>query len=275
VIDNNSKDNTHDVVRKYTKDHNNVSYVFEIKQGLSHARNRGCIEAKSNYVAYIDDDAKASPQWVSKAIEIIKDKSPDVFGGPYYSFYIGDKPEWFKDAYGSFSLEGGPRPLKNGEFLCGTNIIFKRSILQKVGGFNTQLGMSGSNMAYCEETALILNVRSNIPGALIFYDQGLFVYHLVSSNKLRVIWNVKSSFVSGRYYNRVSGDNTHIKPYKLYSLVNIVFILTKIFYTLLTLPVRDRTKYPDVKNCLYEKTFKQIFNLGWYFEQFITIKRLL
>ena len=60
VIDNNSKDDTKDVVDEFTlKTPIPVKYFTEEKQGLSHARNRGIVESEGKYVAFTDDDAIA------------------------------------------------------------------------------------------------------------------------------------------------------------------------------------------------------------------------
>ncbi|MGD8380729.1 MAG: glycosyltransferase, partial [Syntrophobacterales bacterium] len=59
VVDNNSTDNTREVVDEFCRRSSNVRYCFEPQQGLSHARNQGLQEAKGKYVAYIDDDARA------------------------------------------------------------------------------------------------------------------------------------------------------------------------------------------------------------------------
>ena len=63
VIDNNSTDNTADLIRKIKIINSNLRYVKEANQGLSYARNRGWKEAKGEYIAYIDDDCKADNNW--------------------------------------------------------------------------------------------------------------------------------------------------------------------------------------------------------------------
>ena len=86
VVDNNSKDNTKAVAEKFIAANSHFRYVLETNQGLSHARNRGGNEASTDFVAYMDDDAKAPANWVKQLIEIIDDKKPDIFGGPIYPF---------------------------------------------------------------------------------------------------------------------------------------------------------------------------------------------
>lgn len=68
VVDNNSPDNTRQVVDEFIEKYPNIRYCFEPIQGLSHARNRGWREARGEYVGYLDDDAKAPPEWLHSAI---------------------------------------------------------------------------------------------------------------------------------------------------------------------------------------------------------------
>jgi glucosyl-dolichyl phosphate glucuronosyltransferase len=43
----------------------NLAYLVEPKPGLSNARNKGMAAALGRSVAFIDDDARASPSWVN------------------------------------------------------------------------------------------------------------------------------------------------------------------------------------------------------------------
>ena len=70
IVDNNSLDQTRNVVEAFATSHGNVSYGFEACQGLSWARNHGYRIARGEYVAYLDDDwtvvtqdGKLSAQW--------------------------------------------------------------------------------------------------------------------------------------------------------------------------------------------------------------------
>jgi glycosyltransferase involved in cell wall biosynthesis len=45
-----------------------IRYVFEANVGLSHARNRGIFEARGDIIAFLDDDAEATPCWVQELV---------------------------------------------------------------------------------------------------------------------------------------------------------------------------------------------------------------
>ena len=82
IIDNNSTDDTKRIALDFCGKNTNFKYIFEEKQGLSHARNRAIDEAKGTYIAYIDDDAIADKEWVKNILDAIKtDSSMVAFGG--------------------------------------------------------------------------------------------------------------------------------------------------------------------------------------------------
>lgn len=196
VVDNNSTDDTADVVRKFSERKHNVRYVFEESQGLSHARNRGIKEAVGQIVAYIDDDARAHPDWVSAVLHFF-DVTPDAsgVGGPYCAFSSVPIPPWFPKEYGSSSLGSETRKLQEGEWITGLNMAFTKSALTETGGFDTAIGMSGNKVAYGEETNLIMRMRNR--GMQIYYCPEMLVDHAILPHKLELGWLLRSNFSNG------------------------------------------------------------------------------
>ena len=92
VVDNDSKDRTRRVAEDFCHKYENARYCIELQHGLSYARNRGMLEAKGEYVGYVDDDCKLPAQWLTVAKEIIDQIAPAIFGGPTYPFYNSQKP---------------------------------------------------------------------------------------------------------------------------------------------------------------------------------------
>jgi glycosyltransferase involved in cell wall biosynthesis len=126
VIDNNSSDNTEKVTKQFIKNLPNFRYVKEIKQGLSHARNRGYHESRGEYIAYTDDDARADKKWLEQAYNIIQEKKAEIFGGSIRPYYCSPRPKWFLDKYVAGIMGDRPRYLKKNEFLTGVNIFLKK-----------------------------------------------------------------------------------------------------------------------------------------------------
>jgi glycosyltransferase involved in cell wall biosynthesis len=210
VVDNNSTDATQEIARTFSSRVNGLRIVKELEQGLSNARNHGYREAAGRYVAYIDDDAMAYPDWIYQIISFAA-RHPEiqVFGGPYYAFSLVQIPEWFPPEYGSSVLGTEERRIDIGkEWLDGTNMVFTRDLLLTFGGFDRLLGMSGQKIAYGEETKLLLEIsRNNIP---VFYVPAIRVRHLISEDKMLLTWLLQSSYASGRCYAQVMNNQRSI-----------------------------------------------------------------
>lgn len=72
VVDNNSSDQTAEVVRRVQQDWRSdvpLRYVHESRQGVSHARQRAVVESCGEWVGFLDDDNFAAPNWVSAAYD--------------------------------------------------------------------------------------------------------------------------------------------------------------------------------------------------------------
>lgn len=196
LIDNNSTDATATIAHDFAERLPNFRYIFEGVQGLSHARNRGFREARGQFVAYIDDDAKANPGW-GKTIIRFFENHPDCsgVGGQHKAFSLTPIPEWFPKEYGSRSLGNETRLLQKGEWINGTNMAFRKNALLEVGGFDTSIGMSGDKVSYGEETHLILKMLGH--GMQIYYCAEMCVDHAILPYKLKLRWLLRSNFSNG------------------------------------------------------------------------------
>jgi len=201
VIDNNSTDATSNIAHGYSDRLPNFKYIFEGTQGLSHARNRGFKEACGQIVAYIDDDAKAHPDWVRAIINFFEThRDASGVGGPHYAFSLAPIPVWFPKEYGSRSMGNETRKLKEGEWIGGMNMAFKKNALNEIGGFDTSIGMNGNKVSYGEETQLTLRMLEK--GMQIYYCAEMRVDHAIREDKLNLRWLLHSNFANG--YDGVS-----------------------------------------------------------------------
>lgn len=138
LVDNNSKDATPQVVESFiNRGHNNLRYVFEPLQGLSHGRNAGIKNARGAIVVFVDDDVRARPDWVrniKRAFDIYTDA--DCVGGKILPSWKSDPPAWLNaDHWGPLALQDyGEQPLcaDNETPLClaGANFAFRREVFQ-------------------------------------------------------------------------------------------------------------------------------------------------
>jgi glucosyl-dolichyl phosphate glucuronosyltransferase len=267
VVDNDSTDSTAAVTQDFCLRFPNVRYSLETQLGLSHARNRGRHEARGEYVGYMDDDCKAPPEWLEIAGEVIEQKAPAIFGGPNYPFYNSPKPRWYKDVYATHDLGPEARSLHSSEYIYGMNIFFRRTLLEALGGFDPELGMSGKKIAYGEETAPQVRVRAEMPGEIIYYEPRLHVYHLVPARKMTWGWMLRAAWAGGRYSCRMLGEKrSRYKRFRALLLATrqvALLVGTMLRGTLL----RDRRIHPYFSNYAYERVMPCLVALGALYER--------
>lgn len=208
VVDNNSTDQTCQVVEAH-RGRVPHRYYVETQQGLAYARNRGVREAVGRYVGFIDDDAEANTDWVERALDCLTSQSPPLAaGGPVLPLYDAPKPEWFKDEYETRWKGDRPRRLISGESLSGSNMFFRRDIVQRCGGFDVRVGVSGDRLSVGEETGLFDRIWREYPDAIMYYSPAIVVRHSVPFFKMHVSYLMKRAFVAGQVWSIQYGPSS-------------------------------------------------------------------
>ncbi len=274
VVDNNSSDHTKSKVEELSRSYVNLRYCLETQQGLCYARNRGWQEAQGAYVAYVDDDCQIPSEWLSVAEDIITQQAPSAFGGPFLPFYASPKPRWYHDSYASpyasATYRKEARLLASDEYLDGMNMVFRKSLLQNIGGFRTDISMmTRKKLGYGDETELFIRMRQEMPQASIYYDPRLFLYHLVRPCKMTLSWKVRSSFAMGRDCYKIFTWEQAATPVPYRQLFHQAFANLKHLGKVLAVSVlkRDRTRYPFWQNYVYEEGVEPLYDLGQLYQQ--------
>ena len=134
VVDNNCTDQTAVQVSTMATKWPRLSLVSEPRQGLSHARNRALACCNSGWLLFVDDECTFPPGYVARALTIVRERRPLVFGGPIRPWYQKPPPAWFRPEYGSFSLPWATGR-SNRIFLSGGNNFARREVSER--GRNT------------------------------------------------------------------------------------------------------------------------------------------
>jgi glycosyltransferase involved in cell wall biosynthesis len=196
VVDNNSKDETAAVCASFSKLGTPISRIVEEKQGLSYARNKAYSSAKGYYVAYLDDDGIAHNNYVDRLVQTASECDYDCFGGMYYAYYETKKPKWLAADFGTKKKMSERREIIHSGYLSGGNFICKKKVLQAIGGFDPNFGMSGTKIGYGEEDNAQYAMR--VKGYTIAFDPHLGIDHLVSKNKMKPSWHVGHVYKQNR-----------------------------------------------------------------------------
>jgi len=146
VVDNNSTDCTKEVVERYIAiGHSNLKYVFEGKQGVSYARNRGVANAQAPIIAFTDDDVRVSKDWIAH-IKAGFDAHPEIdfLGGKILPHWKSSPPAWLnRDHWWALALlDYGDEPfyVNSDNPLClpTANASFRKDLFEKFGQFSPE-----------------------------------------------------------------------------------------------------------------------------------------
>jgi glucosyl-dolichyl phosphate glucuronosyltransferase len=221
VVDNASTDTTASVIAEFTEC-GKLHYVLETRPGLSHARNRGWRESRAEYVGFIDDDARADHAALEQALALLREPShPVCVGGQILPFYTTPKPDWFKDAYETRNWGSRKRMLEFGESFSGSNMFWRREVLEAHGGFAADRGAVGSRLGVGDETSLFQAVWRQVADPRFLYSPEIVVHHWVPPMKMSPRYYARRALATGEdaiASSKASGRRVRLRGH-LYRLV--------------------------------------------------------
>jgi glycosyltransferase involved in cell wall biosynthesis len=168
-------------------------------RGASAARNTGVAVSNGEVVAFLDDDAVASPHWLENLLRHFT--APEVVGagGGVHPIWTTAVPRWFPPefywAIGA-SYQGMPEsaaPVRN---VWSGNMAIRRKIFDAIDGFRDGFGKVG-NRPCPEDTDLCLRAAAAQPGGMWIYDPDGLCGHRVPAQRATVGYFVSRCFNEG------------------------------------------------------------------------------
>ncbi|NJK39299.1 MAG: glycosyltransferase family 2 protein [Oscillatoriales cyanobacterium RM2_1_1] len=214
VIDNASSDRTREVVEARLSDPR-LRYVYEPITGLSVARNRGAQESQSPILAYLDDDAVASSQWLGVLYRAYQDNDKLAIAGGKVTLIWPNgvsPPKWISPGLagnlGAYDL-GSEMVLIQTPGLTprGLNYSIRRSFLEQIGGFDLNLGRVGKRLLSNEE--LMTTQLALEKGWQVAYLPEALVAHNVAPERINRSWFMERGWwqgISECYREQLAGE---------------------------------------------------------------------
>jgi glycosyltransferase involved in cell wall biosynthesis len=177
-----------------------LRYVAEPRVGLSYARNRALASTDAPLIGFIDDDAQAGTNWMSAILAAFA-RWPEcsALGGPIRPIPPQTLPEWWPPECASLlsivDIKTDDGWLHGPFFPAGANCAFRRTALENVGGFRTDLG-AGAELPFGEETEMFLRLLRQRHS--IRFEPQAIVYHLLPIERLTYAYFQQRLYQEGR-----------------------------------------------------------------------------
>jgi glycosyltransferase involved in cell wall biosynthesis len=204
VVDNGSTDDTAAVIETFIGRIPQLRRLVEPTPGLSFARNCGAAAATKEYLLYVDDDAMLTEAFLDRVEVILRRFRPDLFGGPILPYFDQPIPGWFDPAleirqferFSGFSEQGS---------VSGGNFGIRRAVLERLGPFDTSLGMKADTMAFGEDREMVERYRALTPAAQhkLYYAVELPVYHYTVPQKFNAQYQLDRKYENARAQERI------------------------------------------------------------------------
>ncbi|MEZ5843442.1 MAG: glycosyltransferase [Hyphomicrobiaceae bacterium] len=202
VVDNNSSDGTRALVERWQRRLSGLRYLFEPKQGRSHALNAGIIESRADLIGMIDDDEEVDDRWFIEIAHAFADETLDFLGGPCLPNWGGiEAPAWLPRSHGGLigwivpsehDFEYGP---DNHAYMVGGNAVVRRRLYDTAGLYHTGLGRTGAGANGGEDLEFFGRLMA--AGARGRYRAGLIIHHHIPMARLDRRFFRKRSFWDG------------------------------------------------------------------------------
>lgn len=205
VVDNNSTDNTREVIHSFAGRNIAVRYIFEGRQGISHARNAGISRSHSPLVAFTDDDIRVAADWIT-TIKRSFDAHPEVgfIGGKVLPVWTETPPAWLtRDHWMPLGLQdhGDSQFYLDQNKVIGVisaNLAVRRELFDRVGMFTPQVHRVKSGIGTMEDHEFIIRLWQ--AGVIGLYLPRLLVHAPVERERTRKKYHRRWHKGHGRSY---------------------------------------------------------------------------
>jgi glycosyltransferase involved in cell wall biosynthesis len=204
IVDNNSHDNTNQVVNELKEKYRTkIKYIIEKKQGISYSRTTGAKESEGEFIACIDDDAIINKDWLETLFKNIRTIDAEVFGGPIYPNFEIECPDWIDQDYfirRYMSGDGYLNKITSQTGFSGGNMCIKKIIFEKIGYFDETFGMKGNKMGLGEEPDFFYRLYNSDFQARLYNIDKMSITHFEAKEKLKREYIKARIVLSGKQF---------------------------------------------------------------------------
>lgn len=195
--------------------------------GLSGARNTGIAATTAAIVAFLDDDAVATPDWIRRLGEAYDTLGVIGVGGGIEPLWEEGRPAWFPQEFDwvvGCTYRGMPEDPAVVRNLIGANMSIRREIFERVGGFHNGVGQTNGNMLRCDDTEFCIRIGQSLPNGVFRYIPEARVLHRVPRGRAQWSYFCNRCYTEGlakAQVTRLVGARDGLSAERSYTLVTL------------------------------------------------------
>jgi glycosyltransferase involved in cell wall biosynthesis len=236
VVDNNSTDNSSQLIQDFIKDKANFFYYKETKVGSTNARHAGAKLAKGELLIFCDDDGLFNEGCVQAVLDVYT-LNPEVaaVAGKIEIQWDAEAPDWIEPYEFMLGKLNYGTEIKYGKdlYLNGGIFSIRKKAFEQLGGFNPDL--IGNYLVGDGDTGLVIKLHQ--AGLLIGWTPFAVMKHLQFVDKQGT-----EKDMGRRFYNTgISNSYGFFRANNFQFNGSIMLFILKSFFFLLKKQVEFRT----------------------------------
>lgn len=167
--------------------------------GAAQSRNRAVKRADGEIVAFFDDDAVADEQWLSELVRCYTERDAVAAGGQMTPIWLAGQPSFLPAEFYwliGVTYAGFPDEITEVRNTFASNLSFRKSVFEALGGFSPDIGPKGGSLLQSAETDLCARLADET-GEQVLYNPAAKVGHKIYQYRTDPLFLLRRAFWQG------------------------------------------------------------------------------
>lgn len=173
--------------------------LHEGPRGSSPARNRAVEIVDTRFIAFLDDDEVACPDWLEELTRPLSDPGVVGAGGRYEPMWASAQPRWFPEEFAwvvGGSYRGMPTEVSEVRNVWSGNMAVRTEAFRKAGGFTQEFSRLGSRVRGPDDTELCIRIAA-VNGGRWLYVPTAIIKHEVPADRASLRFFILRCYLEG------------------------------------------------------------------------------
>ncbi|QUM87168.1 glycosyltransferase family 2 protein [Moritella sp. 36] len=211
-----------------------VFYRQETAKNIALARNCSIADTKGEWIAFIDDDEVADPDWLAQLLATAQTYQADAVFGRVKSTYPNHTPQWIIES-GVFDRSAVSNGQEVTSGATNSTLISQTAIQKYQLKFDSNYGLTGG-----EDADFFYRLYQH--GGKLVCSSEAYVSEEVASNRLNIHYLLKRAIRIGETYTRYRIQQTPLANKLTYFSDVLIKLILLLFIVLIKLPF-GQSKY--------------------------------